>query len=251
MSVEVSKNIVQKHNVVVNKNIEFISNVPITEFDIKDAGFTILSKAKLLPNTLEERIKSVSKKQKNIIIGKFLRDNKDINKYLMDSFIRLRQNFVEANNIMPEEILCIKKDAIYLIRKFPYVLNIDEVEFVRKSEFSTYFYANRKEFYYSSKMKKLVVKGFSNSDFQFFKDIETILKLSEKLEKKDLLMFVRDYRDRYLNFELPIDTYRNVDSGRFDYGNFELTEINSDFKDDIDISYNYITYLLPLIKNII
>ena len=97
------------------------------------------------------------------------------------------------------------------------------------------------------------VKGISDDSKRlqkeyFLKDIANILRSAERVNPPDLLMMLRSYRSKYLNRQLPIETYRNLLTGRFKCGKYDLDVVDDTMINDIDISQNYINFILPLIR---
>ena len=130
----------------------------------------------------------------------------------------------------------------------------DNLLFRPKNTYSSYMYINRKEFYFTSKTRQLDTKGFSEevrnkqADY-IFKDFSKFMLLSEKGDEKKLMDALALYQTMYLNKELPVETYRNLDTGMFEYGGqFEMDTIDEDYIEDVDVSYNYMTYVLPMIQ---
>jgi hypothetical protein len=72
--------------------------------------------------------------------------------------------------------------------------------------------------------------------------------MSEKISEEQLYSNLKQYRHDYLNRLLPIETYRQLDTGVFLVGNFEMNTVDESYIDQIDISFNYQNYVLPLIR---
>ena len=113
-------------------------------------------------------------------------------------------------------------------------------------------YLNNKEFYYDSSSDNLDVKGISEISRikcrdGILNDIKSFMKSSEKVNPNMLFNKLKIYRKKYLNRELPIDCYREIDNdGMFRLGNYTLMNASEDILPSLDISQNYISYILPI-----
>lgn len=257
---------IAKSTLYLNKNLSYIKNVSIVEYDIKSAGFSVIKEKKLLPEKVITKLEGMKKEDRNIAIGKYQKNIPTLSKEIVDTLSEVRQAFVQYNDIKPEEILSIKKDAIFLINKKPKYLKFGENFIFRpKDSFTSYIYLNDLEVFYSSIDKKLVVKNFksmrnavveygeSADDFDpnkepLFLDIKRFLALSEKSNKDVLFEALKNYRSLYLNRELPKETYRDVETSWYFYRGKQFKYCTEEMFNEIDISSNYINYLRPLFE---
>ena len=257
---------IAKSTLYLNKNLSYIKNVSIVEYDIKSAGFSVIKEKKLLPEKVIKKLEGMNKEDRNILIGKYQKNIPTLSKEIVDTLSEVRQAFVQYNDIKPEEILSIKKDAIFLINKKPTYLKFGEnFVFRPKDSFTSYIYLNDLEVFYSSIDKKLVVKNFksmrnavieygeSAEDFDpnkepLFLDIKRFLALSEKSNKDVLFEALKNYRSLYLNRELPKETYRDVETSWYFYRGKQFKYCTDEMFSEIDISSNYINYLRPLFE---
>jgi len=249
-SVKLAQEIAEKTN-YLNKDIVYLKNTNITEYDIASAGFTVIKFKKLLPEAEIAELEKVSKYERNVRIGKRIIQYPNISIEIIQTLEKARKAFVLVNEILPEEILTIKKDAIFLIKKVPTIFQIKEFLFREKGNYTSYCYINKKEFYYSSTTETLDIKGFSQKVNEeqkeyLIKDIKNFLRLSEKITSDQMFSILKSYRAKYLNRELNKESYRDLDSGMFRIGDFSIDSISQENLADIDISQNYINYLVPL-----
>lgn len=250
-------NLVEKHFAIVNKDLKYLKNVPIFEYDIRDAGFTIIKNKKLLDSKMIEYLETLDKNERNIKIGKLQKDKQypTLAEDMNNEYIHIRQEFVKLNELYVEDLLCIKKDAIFVIRKQPKITTIDNVyEFREKNQFTSYFYVRNKEIYL--KNDELVLKGFKEEIKEEYKctlleHIEKFMKMAERLSKKNLYRHLSRFRNDYLTRNLDIEMYRNLDSGMYVFDGYSLDEATNEMKDDVDINYNYVSYVIPLISELL
>ena len=241
----------------LNKDIDYLKNISIIEWDIHAAGFSVIKYKKLLPTDMIATLESMDKKERNIKIGIQIKSHPNIGKEILLTLTQARKAFVLVNEIYNEDILTIKKDAIFLIKKRPTITKFKEYfEFMEKSTYTSYMYINKQEFYYNSYDDVLEVKGLGEEkeslqhDY-FLNDIRKIIKSGERLDSTDLFKYLVRYRSKYLNRELPKETYRNLKTGYYEIGNYSLEEIDDELFKQIDISQNYMNYLVPIFNSML
>jgi hypothetical protein len=234
----------------LDKDIVYLKNTRIREYDIKSAGLSTIKYKKLLPEEEILQIKKMDKKAENIYIGKRIRKYPKLGEELINTLIEVRQEFALKNEIYEEEILSIKKDAIFLIKKVPYILDIMGHEFREKDSFTSYCYLNQKEFFYSSETGKITIKGLAdeliNKGKFFLNDVKKIFEMGEKLTPEQMFTFLKNYRTKYLGRKLDVEHYRDLDTGYFLFRGYQLENISEDMIDKVDITQNYIKYIIPL-----
>lgn len=100
----------------MNPNIEYLFDDEIYEYDMQDGGFSLIKQFKLLS---EDEIARLSRIQKglarHIEVGKMQRDDKEFSERLSNAFIEARRAFISSNGISDNNIVSVKKDAIFTI----------------------------------------------------------------------------------------------------------------------------------------
>ena len=251
-------NLYEKHN-YTNKEIKFLVNTNIREYDMKAGGFSILKKKGCLSQSEIRYLESCPKLERNIYLGNKLKENKELVKIQMDGFKEARKLFFEANDLKEDSILSIKKDAIFIIKDIPKVTEIDDcINFRLANKYNSYYYLNENELYYTTKTNNIDLKGISDLKLElhkdyFLKDLSIIFSLAEKNNNAYLLKYLKKYRSKYLNGELDINCYRELNRESMFRLKQKLADNdvlidNIDNIDDIETSYNYINYIVPLIS---
>lgn len=243
----------------LNKNIIYLKNTQISEYDISAAGFSVIKSKQLLPEKTISDWEKLDKHTRTVNEGLMIRSNPKIGEVINLTLEDVRKKFVLLNDIAEEDILSIKKDAVFLIKKSPRRLLIDDYfNFRLKGQYTSYLYIGNKEIYYSGITDTLELKGFSkyamdqiDINNSLFSDIKRIIKLGEKLNDAMLFQQLKDYRQKYLKRELPVESYRNINTGKFDMGSYSLDNIPESLKGSIDITQNYVNYLIPLFRAMI
>jgi hypothetical protein len=222
---------------------------------MREAGYNLSIAYKLLSKDKIEELGRMKKDRRKIEIGKLQRDNKEYKERLAKAFQEARRMFFEINNLQVDEIISIRKDAIFTTRYCEYQKFLDCIEFRPKNEYSSYIRLNKKiELYYSQ--DKMDIKGLSDETIDYHKDymIHFIRLFFQKMETEDsaaVLGFMRRFIDRYKRRELPIGYYRRFDRDpRFDTydDSLKFYEYWEDQKDDLNIKFNYTEVLIKLIK---
>jgi hypothetical protein len=222
---------------------------------MKSAGYNLSKAYKLLPEDKLEELGRLKKDRRSIEIGNIQRANSEYKERLKQAFEEARRMFFEANDLQADEIISIKKDAIFTTKYCNNTQFLDYIEFRPKNEYSSYIRLNKKiELYYSD--LQLDIKGLGDEVIKYHKDymISFIRLFFQKMETEDsatVLGFMRRFIDRYKRRELPIGYYRRFDRDpifdTFD-DNIKFYEYWEDQKEDLDISFNYMEVLIKLIK---
>lgn len=247
----------KKHN-YLNKCITFINNSMIVEYDMHNAGLSILHHNGIIDDENFNYLQSLDKLQKNITVGKFLRDNSDANDFLVQEFVNVRKEFFTQNNINDDSVLAIKKDAIFLINKSPHVLKLnDDYEFIKKNIYNSYININGKEHYYSMNDDILDTKGYSKEIKEFhknylFKFLKECLKI--KMPNNDYLLTEKllVFKNEFVEKSLDIGYYNDILFGGYlvDICGNVYTVPNISNTENVIINNN-LNFLLELINKIL
>ena len=143
----------------LNKDIPYIISKEITEYDIRSAGFNIIKRYGLVDSKRLQLLHNTSREHRHVLIGLWCKDDKELSAALGEGFKDIRKSFFIANEIVDSDILSIKKDAI-ITTKHCDVCEFDNIEFVPKNRYTSYFYLNKIEFYVGR--YELDVKGIND-----------------------------------------------------------------------------------------
>lgn len=237
-----------------NKDVPFIHHEMIVEWDIKSANTSLIRYYSLLDEKQVDRIESLSKEKRNVIIGKMMKQ-KDFSINLEKSFTSIIQEFISANSLEWEDIVSIKKDAIFVRNKEIKQNRFGPVTFLRKNQYSGCLLLPKFEFYYSN--DKIDVKGISDTVLSLHKDgmmllVDTVMK--ESRNWRSLNRLLKEYASLYKNKALPYNAYREFNSdSKFIvnmFGNIvRMDNIDDELLDMTDISFNYINVYLEILKS--
>ena len=219
----------------LNPDIEYLFNDEIIEYDIRDAGFSIIQQFGLLS---EDKMRGLIKLGKGIerhmAIGKLQREDRDFSKSLSDKFAEVRRVFIQFNKLSDDNIVSVKKDAIYTIGTCSKT-KFGKVEFMPKNTYTSYLRfpgINNLELYYSS--RGIDIKGMGDHAvnrhrlymLQFLRDIISHMENHDPMTKRILKDFISDYKYLKLDDEYYVE-FNNVSK-------------------DMNPAYNYKNILIPL-----
>lgn len=250
----------------LNKNIDLLTNKIIIEYDIKSANVSLCKEYGLLPDSKIEKISEMKKQDRVVKIGKMMRKDPLFKENLKNAFIDIRRRFILMNQIQDEQILTIKRDALFILREC-YVTDFGACHFIKKNVYSSYMYLNNMEIYYLSGgfnplNSKIDVKGIDNEilkkhDNYMNKFFITLFKYMETGSRKDLFRYLRKFIDKYKRRELDIGFYREfnnesyirmIDDQLYDDSIFIPYENK---QDHVCIDYNFFNLLLPIVTRLI
>ena len=247
----------EKHN-YLNKDIEYLVSNEIIEYDMRSAGFNIIKKFKLLDDKKISHLESLPKERRQITIGLYQRENKKFAEDLNSKFVEMRRLFFEANDLQDESVLSIKKDAIITTKRC-YNTIFDNVEFAEKHVYTSYYYISKYEIYVGP--SQIDLKGISDTKLQYHRDymldfMFRFLKLVEVGSRKQIITNLVQFANYYKRRELEVGYYRELNSDSLFRLNKEfigdiigIQQVDS--VDDIDISFNYMKFIVPFIKLLI
>ena len=147
----------------------------ICEFDIKNAGVTILYQKGILTKKEYLYYINLDKNTRVIKTGNLLKDNPSYYKIQMDGFKEYMDKFILANKIKKYSVYEIAKDALWIIGRQPRILKFDNVLFVKKREFTSFFKYRKIIFYVNSSTNIIDIRGSNPNDDKFLNIIKDIL----------------------------------------------------------------------------
>lgn len=221
----------------LNPNIEYLFNGEIIEYDIQDAGFSLIKQYHLLP---DEKIKELSMMEKggerHRAIGMLQRDDKVLSKALSDKFAEVRMIFIASNNLTDNDILSVKKDAIYTIGQCQ-KLKFGVIRFVPKNRYTSYIrFPNIQnlEIYYSP--EAMDIKGIGESGInrhrlymmEFLRTVISMIEDSNGRVKRYLMKFVNEYKNNELEdvFYLEFNNASRTLNPVFNFQNIIVPLVN-------------------------
>ena len=236
-----------------NRDYPFIYNNEIIEWDIKSANTSLMSYYNLQPEKVIQKLASMAKSQREIAVGKLMRKDKEFSRNLEESFNKIIQEFMDTNELSWDDIVSVKKDAVFVKNHKIAHSEFGAVHFIPKNQYKHALLLPKYEIYISDSVTD--VKGIPNEKLSLHEDgmldfIRTTMDSAS--EMSHLQSFFKEYVTAYKRKELEFDAYREFSSdsffrigGEFPMMTDAMIEDDMDF---IDISYNYINVIIPTIQ---
>ena len=236
-----------------NRDYPFIYNNEIIEWDIKSANTSLMSYYNLQPEKIIQKLASMAKSQREIAVGKLMRKDKEFSRNLEESFNKIIQEFMDANELSWDDIVSVKKDAVFVKNHKITHSEFGAVHFIPKNQYKHVLLLPKYEIYISDSVTD--VKGIPNEKLSLHEDgmldfIRTTMESAS--EMNHLQSFFKEYVTAYKRKELEFDAYREFNSdsffrigGEFPMMTDAMIEDDMEF---LDISYNYINVIIPTIQ---
>lgn len=251
----------------LNLNRFFEVNSEIIEWDIKSAGISLIQEYKMLPQAKIEKLLKLPKDNMNRSIGKIGQKDSNFARSLEEKFNDVVNIFIENNNLDIEyDIISIKRDAVFVInRKISKPTIGDFIRFVPKNVYHAYIYLKPYEFYIKANeemdIKNLcrdinkrneIIELHRNGILNFLNEAVNLCERTN-MNRNQISKFCANFVKLYKNKQLDFDYYRefNIESMfKYVYGGnaMMLDNIDGSLIDNIDIQYNYINIILPMVN---
>lgn len=266
-----SQELWHRANYIVDQ--DYISNTYIYEYDLRAANISVLRAFEKINNDIYTKYLSMPKHLREYNIGMLIKEEKEfyntstIYDTIKKGIEEAKQQLFELNGLQDSQIVRIASDAVYVSDSIDKILphtvvkiGKGSVEFKVNGPWNTMikFPMNVIVFmgYTPDEDYNVSVKGIDDTVLNlhepFLGFICKILFYMEHYSKKDTLIVYKDFYNRYINKELPIEYYREFNSGSC----FRLqnSDVGTRFLDDqymsyVDISYN--NYILRTLYCII
>ena len=236
-----------------NRDYPFIYNNEIIEWDIKSANTSLMSYYNLQPDKVIQKLASMTKSQREISVGKLMKKDKEFAKKLEESFNKIIQEFMDANQLSWDDIVSIKKDAVFVKNHKINHSEFGAVHFIPKNQYKHVLLLPKYEIYISDSVTD--VKGIPDEKLPLHENgmldfIRTTMESASEMNR--LQSFFKEYVTAYKRKELEFDAYREFNSDSFfriggDYPMLADSMIEDDVE-FLDISYNYINVIMPTIQ---
>lgn len=247
----------RKRNYLTKKNLVIDR---IYEYDIRSANVSALRWSDRFPKEQLDVLEGLPKMEREVAVGKMIRSNKKFQSIIHKGIFQARERLFRYNHIQDEDVLSIKNDAVFIIGKNLKECKFGPMEFRKKNQYAAFMKLDKLELYYDKGHRTVDIKGvrdevLENEDhkegmIQFFVSVMTYLVMDQRPRLREYLIdFVHDYK----NLKLPYQYYRELNRDNCYRTKYELTgyvfnldQINQDQVHEINITYNYMRFILPL-----
>lgn len=254
------------HDRYLNKEIRFLINFIIIEYDMKDAGLSLIKKYELLDKKEIKELQRLNdmvfpdnpKKGKDLAnkkVGKMQITNAKLKEGLKIGYVEARNSFLTENELDERNVLAIKKDAIFVTKRVEHTKMDKYITFREKNIYKGYLLIHRIEIYYTGDrldIKGLGDEGEKTHENYFLNFIFRFFRKAESSTKEETLKFLRIFLDKYKGLELDSEYYIEFKSqGKYVYkdGEEDRLDYRQD-KNEYDIHYNY-EILIGIIQNLL
>lgn len=243
------------HDVYISPYIDFVISGIITEYDISKANANILLSMGIITKELRDYYIALPREQRQIYLGILIRDNKDANRALKEGFIKYRKAFFEANNISDNEVVNIRKDAIYLLNKRASVTVFDQyIEFKASNEYTSYYNISKSlQIFYLhdivNRREIMDLKGISDDMKHYHADymidfFQVLFTIAQTEPIEEVIRVLSFFYNNYINLNLEVGYYRELNAKcLFRYKPTSITTYTTMYADEgsksvLDISVN-------------
>lgn len=208
-----------------NDNIPYLFHSNILEYDMNAASLSLSERFGLLPKETIERLKRLPKQQRVIETGLIRRNDKEFSVTVDKKLLEVREQFINENNITPEEIISLHSDAIIFASRKKIKNNIDGIQFKEAMRCTGYINYKRIEMFYNDgyiEYKGAVQQLIDQQRMGINLYLIKIFKYIENYDTQILKYMSRFQRD-YLMDQLQEYVYQSFGHlGDFKYANLEL-----------------------------
>ena len=239
-----------------SQDILFLFNKEIIEYDMKDAGFSIIKEFGQLPDYIIEKLEKLPKDMRKKQIGNIQRDDKEFTEIHKEGFKKAREAFFFENDLEDIDIISIKKDAIFVTKECKKQKVGKYINFRQKNKYSSYIRINMKyhlEFFYN--INQLDVKGVSDEklslhDNYMLEFIRSFMRKMETSSDENVIEWLKRFIDKYKRKELEVGYYRELNPTSR-YRSIQGDTFEEWLEDDLqelDIHWNFTNIILNLIQ---
>ena len=205
---------------------EWLINMDIREYDLKQANISVLNQMNILSDDLYNKLKNSEKMNREVYIGKMIRKNPDIVKAVKSGITEARRLFFQSNNLDDMNVLYIDNDSITTIQPFGYKPIIkytkfsDYIEFRQKNSYTSFYRLPDMDFLYfnngsveSFRLKNVDSNRVSSIHKGYFMDL--LLSIAYMIQNRqlvDCINIIRDMYNEYVTRSMDIDYYREFNS---------------------------------------
>lgn len=202
-------------------SVKHLENHYIYEYDLSKANISALLFNKKIDKDKYEHYLNMDKSQREKEIGLWIRNDNSIYKSIQDGIKYAKRQLVYKNNIEDFEILSVKNDAIFTIRKLSDTI-FDPFVFNLKNVYSIYMQLQDLEIYYiDNPMNGLTnttidIKGINDDKIPLHMNgmLDVVCDTCFMIQRGNayqVIQYLMDIYERYINRSLPVNYYRSFD----------------------------------------
>lgn len=219
-----------------NPHIQYLFNSFIGEYDMRDAGFSLIQQYDLLPPEKIAELKGIEGRDRHIVIGMIQRDDKEFSRKFQEAFTEARRWFVTSNKLTDDHIITVKRDAFFVTVGCNHLIN-GKIMFRLKNEYTSYIrFPNNHNIEMFFNRDGIEIKGMNDSSvdahrlymYAFIRSMVKLIETKSRSAKIKIMRFIDDYK-----------------SGRLETPYY--LEFNNMAR-DVNPVFNYMNILVPLVN---
>lgn len=200
--------------------ISYLISHYIYEYDISKANLNIMYNKGVISKDEYNFIKTFPRQQRQIYFGMCQKDPEKA-KILNEGLTEFRKKFIESNNITDVNLLSVKNDAIFIIDKIPTITSFDNITFVKKNVYTSFYKLGKLEVYYYfnpiDNNEVIDVKGIDDDILLYHKDnfIDLLCTIFYSIQTdipENSLSLINNIINNYINRKYPLEIYREFNS---------------------------------------
>lgn len=212
---------VSKQNYI--SEIPYIFDKNIYEFDIRQANIHALYAGGKITQKEFEWLSLLPKMTREVEIGNMIKHDNTMYNVIKQNIADAKYQFVVTNNIPISSILRIANDSLYIICPYSSIQNQIQINgipitFVNKNHFTTYMRLGEVLFFFNNNGEfwNIDIKGINDSKLvkhqELIGRICIILDARSYSGKETAITEFNKLYSEYINYELPICCYRELNS---------------------------------------
>ena len=235
-----------------NSNITLLTNALIYDYDMADAGFNVIKQHNLLSNEIIEQLDRMPKQIRNIQVGNLQNEIPNLKTDLTELLKAYNEEFITANGLEEKDILRITRDSVTTVNKVCTKQIFGNIFFNKKETYNFFMEVNGIYIFYNILTDDLIIKNMGEEDMYHEAYKKFFIKIFKYLNKKDkdgLFAFLDDFIKSYRNRTLPIEYYMEFNSTpAYILDGIAYTQLDEMQKDKVQIEYNYMNLLRPILS---
>jgi hypothetical protein len=206
------------------QDLGLLKSCNIFEYDIEKANINILYHRGLIKEDLYEFLKKQPNIVRKVMVGKMERLNKNLTKEKALGIIEAKKMFFDKYSLEDKDILSVRNDALFVLRKLEPVTAFDNIRFTLRNEYNMFLRVHRVQFYYYFDMRSgkevLHAKGIRDEIMEEQKDymIDFLKEVFHTFTIEgvtETLNLIRNFYINYTHGNYPVGYYRDLFTGLY------------------------------------
>ena len=233
----------------------------IVEYDMRNGGFSIIREHRLISEReIEQILRIKDKHEQHVAIGNLTRDrnHKGLAAQMNEGFRQYRLRFGKNNELSPDDIVSIKKDALF-VKKYCYDLKFgDYIEFREKNVYQGFIRINKLEGYWNE--DRIDIKGVSDENLDRYhrdytcKMIWRFMRHLVQYDNERAVKYIVRMMNDYKHLRLDPGYYRTFDDKSIypvtlpTGQQLLISELGPGMLPLCNVEYNYKNVYIPLLN---